>query len=125
MYCALIDYKGAFDALNRTTLGRVLGLFLPPSMVLSLYFDAKAMVSVGGCDVPEFQLFRGVRQGCPASPSFFTVALAFISSSFRLTFGGLRLATHVLASLEYADDQILFTLTADGAEHTGLHRRHW
>ena len=82
VYCALIDYKGAFDALNRTTLGRVLGLFLPPSMVrrvLSLYFDAKAMVSVGGCDGPEFQLFRGVRQGCPASPSFFTVALAFIS----------------------------------------------
>ena len=120
VYCALIDYKGAFDALNRTTLGRVLGLFLPPSMVrrvLSLYFDAKAMVSVGGCDGPELQLFRGVRQGCPASPSFFTVALAFISWSFRLTFGGLRLATHVLASLEYADDQILFTLTADGLQN--------
>ena len=33
VYCALIDYKGAFDALNRTTLGRVLGLFLSPSMV--------------------------------------------------------------------------------------------
>ena len=27
VYCALIDYKGAFDALNRTTLGRILGLF--------------------------------------------------------------------------------------------------
>ena len=120
VYCALIDYKGAFDALNRTTLGRVLGLFLPPSMVrrvLSLYFDAKAMVSVGGCDGSEFELFKGVRQGCPASPSFFTVALAFISWSFRLTFGGLRLATHVLASLEYADDQILFILTADGLQN--------
>ena len=58
-----------------------------------------------------------MRQGCPASPSFFTVALAFISWSFRLTFGGLRLATHVLACLEYADDQILFTLTADGLQN--------
>ena len=27
VFCDLIDYKGAFDALNRTTLGRVLGLF--------------------------------------------------------------------------------------------------
>jgi len=33
VYCALVDYKGAFDALNRTTLGRVLGLFLSPDMV--------------------------------------------------------------------------------------------
>ena len=120
VYCALIDYKGAFDALNRTTLGRVLGLFLSPSMVrrvLCLYFDAKAMVSVGGSDGSEFQLSRGVRQGCPASPSFFTVALAFISWSFGQTFGGLRLANHVLSSLEYADDQILFTLTAGGLQN--------
>ena len=119
VYCALIDYKGAFDALNRTTLGRVLGLFLSPSMVrrvLCLYFDAKAMVSVGGSDGSEFQLSRGVRQGCPASPSFFTVALAFISWSFGQTFGGLRLANHVLSSLEYADDQIIFTLTAGGLQ---------
>ena len=47
IYCALVDYKGAFDALNRVTLGRVLKLFLSPSMVkrvLSLYFEAKAIV---------------------------------------------------------------------------------
>jgi hypothetical protein len=103
VYCALIDYKGAFDALNRTTLGRVLTLFLSPNMVrrvLSLYFDAKAMVSVNNTDGPEFDLLRGVRQGCPASPSFFTVALAFISWSYCLTFEGIKLVTHHLASLE-------------------------
>ena len=119
VYCALVDYKGAFDALNRTTLGRVLGLFLSPNMVrrvLCLYFDARALVSVGGTNGPEFELLRGVRQGCPASPSFFTVALAFISWSYCLTFKGIQLISHQLASLEYADDQILFTLTADGLQ---------
>ena len=119
VYCALVDYKGAFDALNRTTLGRVLGLFLSPSMVrrvLSLYFDAKAMVSVNNTIGPEFELQRGVRQGCPASPSFFTVALAFISWSFRLAFEGIKLVNLHLSSLEYADDQILFTLTATGLQ---------
>ena len=92
MYCALIKYKGAFDALTRTTLRRVLTLFLSPNMVrcvLSLYFDVKAMVSVNNTDGPEFDLLRGVRQGCPTSPSFFTVALAFISWSFHLMFGGI------------------------------------
>ena len=119
VYCALVDYKGAFDALNRTTLGRVLGLFLSPNMVrrvLCLYFDARALVSVGGNNGPEFELLRGVRQGCPASPSFFTVALAFISWSYRLTFEGIKLISHHLATLEYADDQILFTLNADGLQ---------
>ena len=120
VYCALVDYKGAFDALNRTTLGRVLNLFLSPSMtrrVLSLYFDAKAKVSLNNTVGPEFDLHRGVRQGCPASPSFFTVALAFISWTFRLTFEGIKLVRLHLATLEYADDQILFTLTADGLQN--------
>ena len=112
VYCALVDYKGAFDALNRTTLGRVLALFLSPPMVkrvLSLYFDAKAMVVIDGAAGPAFDLLRGVRQGCPASPSFFTVALSFISWSFRITFHGIKLVHLHLSSLEYADDQLLFT----------------
>ena len=119
VYCALVDYKGAFDALNRTTLGRVLSLFLSPSMVrrvLSLYFDAKAKVVVNNCTGPEFDLLRGVRQGCPASPSFFTVALAFISRSFCIAFEGIKLVHLHLSTLEYADDQILFTLTAAGMQ---------
>ena len=119
VYCALVDYKGAFDALNRTTLGRVLSLFLSPSMVLrvlSLYFDAKAKVVVENTEGPLFDLLRGVRQGCPASPSFFTVALAFVSRSFRIAFEGIKLVHLHLCSLEYADDQILFTLTAGGMQ---------
>ena len=117
IYCALVDYKGAFDALNRTTLGRILSLFLSPSMVrrvLTLYFDAKAMVRIDGELGAEFDLLRGVRQGCPASPNFFTVALAFVSWSFRLTFKGVKLVKLHLSSLEYADDELLFTLTPGG-----------
>ena len=72
---------------------------------------AKAKVVVDGVTGPEFNLQRGVRQGCPASPSFFTVALAYISWSFRLVFEGIKLVHLHLATLEYADDQILFTLS--------------
>ena len=115
MYSLLVDYKGGFDALNRTMLRHVLGLFLSPNMVrrvMCLYFDAKALVSVNDTDGPEFDLLRGVRQGCPASPSFFTVALAFVSWSYCLTFKGIQLVSYHLSSLEYADDKILFTLSA-------------
>ena len=119
VYCALVDYKGAFDALNRTSLGRVLSLFLSPSMVrrvMSLYFDAKANVRINDITGPVFELLRGVRQGCPASPSFFTVALAFVSWSFRTTFVGIKLVHFHLSSMEYADDQILFSLSSAGLQ---------
>ena len=84
--------------------------------VLTLYFDAKAKVTLDSSVGQEFNLQRGVRQGCPASPSFFTVALSFIGWSFRLTYEGIKLVTLHLSTLEYADDQILFTLTAGGMQ---------
>ena len=86
------------------------------SSTLRLYFDARALVSVGSKNGPEFELLRGVRQGCPASPSFFNVALTFISWSYRLTFEGIQLISHHLATLEYADDQILFTFKANSLQ---------
>ena len=119
VYCLLVDYKGAFDAINRTTLGRILALFLSSSMVcrvMCLYFEAKANVRVNNIIGPDFDLLRGVRQGCPASPSFFTVALAFISLTFRATFTGIKLIYLHLSTIEYADDQILFTLSPAGLQ---------
>ena len=97
-----MHYKGEFDVLNCTMLGRVLGLFLSPNMVqrvLSLYFNARALVSVNGTNGPEFNLLQGVTQGCPASTSFFKVALALISWSYHLTFKGIQLITQHLASM--------------------------
>ena len=119
VYCLLVDYKGAFDALNRTTLSRVLSLFLSQNMVrrvMCLYFDAKAHVRIENVSGTAFSLFRGVHQGCPASPSFFTVALSFVSWSFRLTYTGIKLIQFHLSSIEYADDQIIFTMPPEGLQ---------
>ena len=88
VYCLLVDCKGSFDAINRTRLG-LIALLLSPSMVcrvMCLYFEAKTNVRVNNIIGPDFDLLRGVRQGCPASPSFFTVVLDFISLTFRTTF---------------------------------------
>ena len=65
VYCVLVDYKGVFDAINRTALGRILALFLSPSIVrrvMNLYFDTKANLQIINVVGPEFDLLRGVRQ---------------------------------------------------------------
>ena len=83
---------------------------------MSLYYDAKANVRINDITGIMFELFRGVRQGCPVSPSFFTVALSFVSWSFRSAFNGIKLVHLYLSSIEYADDQILFTLSSAGLQ---------
>ena len=65
--CTLIIHRCIW--LNRKTLGRVLRLFLPPEMVrcvlvVCLYFDARAMLSLNNID-----LLFGLKHGCQASPS--------------------------------------------------------
>ena len=45
--------------------------------------------------------------------SFFTVAFAFVCWSFRVTFVGIKLVSFHSSSIEYADDQIIFTLTPE------------
>ena len=109
LYCALVDYKGAFDALNRTTLGCVLKLFLTPNMmyrVMCLYFDAKALVSVAHNSILNIMWCKDA-QPLPVSSQ----GPSFISWSFRLIFKGIRLMNLHLSLLEYADDQIVFTFT--------------
>ena len=86
VYCILVDNKGVFYALNRTNLGRVLSLFLSPNMVcrvMCLYIYAKGNVQINNATGLLFEVFRWVRQGGPASPSFLPIALSFISWSFR------------------------------------------
>jgi len=56
---------------------------------MCLYLDANANVRINNITGTVFYLLRGVRQGCPVSPSFFTVALAFVSSCFLITFSGI------------------------------------
>ena len=86
VYCTLVNYKSVFNAPNRTTPGRVLAL-LPSSLMvkcmLSLYFDAKAMVMglVDGAG-PAFYLLRSVRLGFLAQISIFVHKLGrFINST--------------------------------------------
>ena len=44
------------------------------------------------------------------------MALAFVSWTFSMTFKGIKLVHLYLSTIEYADDQMLFTLTPAGLQ---------
>jgi exonuclease III len=75
----LIDSEKAFDRVEWEYLWDVLKrMEIPPQfvrMIQSLYHSATAQVRVNGHLTTAFPLSRGVRQGCPASPLLYVLAL--------------------------------------------------
>ena len=126
LYCAFIDYKKAFDLINRSFLwmklvsNEVNGKFL--NVIFNLYEHAKSCVKKGN-DISEFFLCNiGVRQGENLSPLLFSFFLNDFARHIGSKYNGLsnvsRLCSNLLSDedvevfvrlfvLLYADDTIV------------------
>lgn len=117
---ALLDFKKAFDSMNRKYMrlvlqnsgftGDVLALFD------ALYHNTYATVMVNGFQSMPFLLTRSSRQGCPASPSLWLLFLEPLAAKLRSLAmdNGLLMPRMVGVSLTplivslFADDTTLF-----------------
>ena len=74
-YHLYIDFNKAFNSVPHETLGSVLGAYqFPDSMIeafKNLYSNPVYKWVVHGSPQSSYKLQRGVRQGCPASPTLF------------------------------------------------------
>jgi len=113
-YIISIDYKAAFDGISRNAIYEILSSFLPLKLVhrvMQLYDGARLAISTPDPNKNNFfDHSMGIKQGCPASPSFFTAVLSFLTFSVSTVFKGISLGSLNLLSLEYADDQIYTTV---------------
>ena len=77
-----IDFRKAFDSVNRELLWQVLGKFGIPDVFLQLvkqfYVGTTATVSEGGGETEPFPINCGVKQGCVLAPSLFNLFLAAV-----------------------------------------------
>ena len=126
LYCAFIDYKKAFDLIDRKYMwlkmikagvnGKVL------NVVKSLYNHAKSCISSNGKMSDFFTCNVGVRQGENLSPLLFAVYLNDFQEHIAKSYPGLKLLSDDLSSilqdeelenfsklfcLLYADDSII------------------
>ena len=128
LYCAFIDYRKAFDLIERSALwvkllnnginGKVL------KVIKNMYTNAKSCVSIDHINSEFFTCNIGVRQGENLSPILFALFLNDFADFLNNHFTGLPLVTQLLESqgfetyvklftLLYADDTIML---ADSAE---------
>ena len=111
-----IDAEAAFDRIEWAYLFHVLKKYgFGPTCIQwikALYYKPTACVKTNGLISAPFQLFRSTRQGCPASPVIFTLALEPLACAIRANHNitGISLYNHDFKTNLYADD-ILLTLT--------------
>ncbi len=91
LYCAFVDYKKAFDLINRSALwskmisnginGKVI------KVVYNMYYNAKSCVKLNGQTSDLFNCNIGVRQGENLSPLLFAIYLndleLFLSKHYK------------------------------------------
>ena len=118
LFAAYIDFKKAFDSVDRGALWKILGLRgIPPRLIhliSSLYSGTEGAVKWGGGVSDAFPVNAGVRQGCVLAPSLFSACMDWImervvgESGCGVSFGDVR-----ITDLDFADDAVVFAETLE------------
>jgi hypothetical protein len=111
---AFIDFKAAFDSVDRPRMYELLdALGLPTkiiNLIRALYTDSKCVVRVGKNTSPEFHVRTGVKQGALLSPTLFNIVLDFVLKRALDGCAGLKIDSSAnITDLGYADDAALLS----------------
>ena len=112
VYACFADLRGAFDNVDTTILLSALSaLGLPQplvSLITDLYTGASARCFDGGTlDKVPIPLQRGIRQGCPLSPTLFNIFMSIMAEHLSAYVPKVKPKYNSLNSLFYADDTTL------------------
>ena len=110
LYCAFVDYKKAFDMVDRTALWtKLVGLGIGGRVmrvIMNLYQRAKAVVRVGGRLTESFPRNIGVRQGESLSPLLFALFIRDLNGYLATKYDGLVGLAEELTEAARTDDEL-------------------
>uniref|UniRef100_A0A8D8PW97 Craniofacial development protein 2 n=2 Tax=Cacopsylla melanoneura TaxID=428564 RepID=A0A8D8PW97_9HEMI len=114
IFMAFIDYEKAFDKVNHEKLIEILEKVQIPKvdirLIATLYWGQKGRVKTPAGLSEEFNIEKGVRQGCIISPLLFNIyAEQIIKEALENRPQGIILKDRLINNLRYADDLVLFT----------------
>ena len=124
LYCAFIDFRKAYDSVDRETLWKCLtsmgikGNFL--RCIQEMYAEVGMQVRIGGNMSRSFRAWAGVKQGDPLSPLLFGLFIDCLEGFLNRKLGhtaGAHVTGKIVRVLLYADD---LALTATSPEELQL-----
>ena len=114
-----LDVAKAFDRIEWFYLFHILPKFsfspICIKWIKELYHNPVACFKTNNLIFPPFQLFRSIRQGRPASPVIFMLALEPLACAIKANqnITGITLFNHDFKANLYADDIVLTSLSQD------------
>lgn len=119
LYVAFIDFKAAFDRVNREKMivklkqKGIVGRML--ETIRGIYRETRAEVQTRGKITENFRTKRGVRQGCALSAVLFDLYIDDLEDMWeRKNIGGVVIGREKIFAIKYADDVAAIAETADG-----------
>uniref|UniRef100_A0A2S2N6G4 Retrovirus-related Pol polyprotein LINE-1 n=2 Tax=Schizaphis graminum TaxID=13262 RepID=A0A2S2N6G4_SCHGA len=122
-YLLFVDFKAAYDSINRDKLWEVMeSLGIPAKLtrlIKSCTYNSKSKISFGGELSVEFQVTTGLRQGDALSPALFNIALESVMRTVISQAKGIEIKDNRhLTAVAYADDIVLLAETVDDLKYT-------
>ena len=87
-------------------------------IIKTMYSNNKCAIRIGNKHTEFFSQERGVRQGCPLSPTLFNIHITELANTIPHSAGpGLALQDTEVKCLLYADDLVLLSPSKEGLQH--------
>ena len=120
-FCAFIDFKKAFDWVNRdlllyklSTLYNVHGRLF--NTLSTIYSMSNSCLRLNGQLTESFNVSSGVRQGDVMSPTLFSMFLNDLATGIKELNCGIQINELVISILLYADDIVLIAPTEESLQ---------
>ena len=114
VFTFFVDLEEAFDKVARTILWRTMvrrGVNREIiERIKEIFKETEIFVRIGETLTESFWTAEGVRQGCPLSPTLFTIYISEMEEAFRKgQGGGIVVGNFKVWSLPYADDIVVIS----------------